>query len=482
MTFSQLGITVLPEYVQSEGVPGVVEILADRIGATSMTTSPYVAEPAKPGEGNREPPIDGGAGKGRLLDRPLWGQREVWMTAACSFKPHDALYEGLTYRPPAVNELTEQHGAVVASFLDATKARGLETWMQIQAAIPPCHRVQFGGPVAEDECLMPDGQPVSGRVDRNASLASDNLRRYMKAFLTDLCDAYPQVDGFKFDWPEYPVYQFESLLFDFNEAAARFAPPLGLDFENMRKGCLGFLAELSNGSVRRKRIALDDPDSFRESLMDTYPVLGELIAFRTAIVTDYARFLRETVDEITGAGRRIFLQCFPPPLNVATGFDFRSVSKHCDVIGTKLYTMHWPLIEANYVRWLSERIDVSPAMIASAVSKVLRLSPNTQRNVNEIRYPEPHEPHPCATEDLLAKLKAARREVPEDTSFVAIAHAYGPLQDFERRLEAAREGAEGAVHINRFCYMSDDKIEAISKLANRSGSPDSFQLHPEAVE
>ncbi len=88
MTFSQLGITVLPEYVQSEGVTDVVEILADRMGATSVTTSPYVAAQAAPGEGNREPPIDGGAGKGRLLDRPLWGQREVWMTAACSFNPN----------------------------------------------------------------------------------------------------------------------------------------------------------------------------------------------------------------------------------------------------------------------------------------------------------------------------------------------------------------------------------------------------------
>ena len=40
---------------------------------------------------------------------------------------------------------------------------------------------------------------------------------------------------------------------------------------------------------------------------------------------------------------------------------------------------------------------------------------------------------------------AARREVPSDTSFVAIAHAYGPLHDFIRRLAAAKDGADGAV-------------------------------------
>ena len=40
MNFSELGITVLPEYIQSEGVAGIIEILDDRLGATSVTTSP----------------------------------------------------------------------------------------------------------------------------------------------------------------------------------------------------------------------------------------------------------------------------------------------------------------------------------------------------------------------------------------------------------------------------------------------------------
>lgn len=470
MSFSRLGITVLPEYVQSEGVEQVSEILSDRLSATSVTTSPYVAAPANPGEGHREPPSDGGAGKGRLLDRPLWGKREVWMTAACSFKPDFSLYEGLRYSPPQTNELTQHHGAIVGSFLDAAKDRGMNTWMQIQAAIPPCHRVQFGGPVEEDECRMPDGRSVSGRVDRNASLASKNLRSYMRAFVRDLCRAYPQVDGFKFDWPEYPVYQFESLFFDFNNEAARFAPGLGLNFEQVRQGCTEVLNDLSNGVMRQKRLDFDDTESFLGSLFAAYPVLQELIALRTAIVTDYARFLRETLDEIDNGRRKIFLQCFPPPLNRATGFDLGTVSSHCDVIGAKLYTMHWPLIELNYIQWLSRRVDIAPVEIASAVSSVLQLSPRQPRDMDTIRYPEPHENHPCATQDLVDKLTVARGELSHDTPLVAISHAYGPLPDFLRRLEAARQGAQGNVHINRYCYMSDEKLDALSALAKRQGT------------
>lgn len=464
MTLRELGITVLPEYIQSEGVASVIETLVDRVGATSVTTSPYVAVPSAPGIGHREPPIDGGAGKARLLDRPLWDKREVWMTASSSFVPDPALYRGLAYAPPDTGPATDRDGAVVGIFLDAAKARGLQTWLQIQAAIPPCHRVQFGGPAEGDHCLMPDGSPVTSRVDKNASLASEDLRAYLRAFVTDLCRAYPQVDGFKFDWPEYPVYHFETLFFDFNPAAARFAAPLGLDFEQLRRGCQAFLAELCDGTIRRKRIALDDPIGFRESLVTAYPVLGDLIAFRSAIVADYARFLYDTLAEASSGRCQTFLQCFPPPLNSATGFDLRSVAAHCDLIGVKLYTMHWPLIEANYIKGLASRTDFDPIRIATALSSVLRLSARAPRLVQDIRYPEPNEAHPCTTQDLVEKLQSARHEIPPGTRMVGVAHGYGPTEDVLRRLNAAVEGADGAVHLNRYCYLSNDKINAIAGL------------------
>ncbi len=39
-----LGITVMPEYIQSEGVDGVLQRL-ERAGANAVCTSPYVMEP-----------------------------------------------------------------------------------------------------------------------------------------------------------------------------------------------------------------------------------------------------------------------------------------------------------------------------------------------------------------------------------------------------------------------------------------------------
>jgi hypothetical protein len=76
-------------------------------GASSVTTSPYVAARVAEGKGHREPPIDGGIGKKRLLDRPLLGARELWMTATPSFRPDVALYNGLVYLPPEPDSLTD---------------------------------------------------------------------------------------------------------------------------------------------------------------------------------------------------------------------------------------------------------------------------------------------------------------------------------------------------------------------------------------
>ncbi len=79
-----VGITVMPEYFQSESINGVLDNLESKAAATAVTTSPYVMQAADRQTGFREPPIDAGAGKVRLLDRTLWGERELWVRTAPS--------------------------------------------------------------------------------------------------------------------------------------------------------------------------------------------------------------------------------------------------------------------------------------------------------------------------------------------------------------------------------------------------------------
>ena len=112
-----VGITVMPEYFQSESVDGVLDRLQRLAGVTAVTTSPYVMAPADRQTGFREPPIDAGAGKVRLLDRTLWGKRELWARTAPSFRPNLDLYRGLRYQPPAADDLTREQGPLVGEFI-----------------------------------------------------------------------------------------------------------------------------------------------------------------------------------------------------------------------------------------------------------------------------------------------------------------------------------------------------------------------------
>ena len=166
-----LGITVLPEYIQSEGTDGVINNLV-RIGANAVASSPYLMQEADRQTGQREPPADAKAGSVRLLDRPLFGKREVWVTTVPSFEPDPVLYHGLRYQPMEPTELTRTDGHLLNDFIDAAHKKNIKTYFQVQAAIPPGYRVQFGGPVENDRARRPDGTIPEKRLARNGSLAS----------------------------------------------------------------------------------------------------------------------------------------------------------------------------------------------------------------------------------------------------------------------------------------------------------------------
>jgi hypothetical protein len=53
-----LGVTVMPEWFQCEGIESVLDKLQSA-GATALVTSPYLMRAVAPGEGAREPPPDG---------------------------------------------------------------------------------------------------------------------------------------------------------------------------------------------------------------------------------------------------------------------------------------------------------------------------------------------------------------------------------------------------------------------------------------
>ena len=467
-----IGVTLLPEYFQSESVNGVLDNLQSRAAATAVTTSPYVMQLADSQSGFREPPVDAGAGQVRLLDRPLWGKRELWVRTAPSFRPDLRLYHGLRYQPPPANGLTAGHGPVVEQFLQAARSRGLKVYLQVQAAIPPGYRVQFGEPELEDIPRLPDGSIPKRRLSANGSLASPHIREYAHALIRDLCRQYPDINGLRVDWPEYPPYLLDSIFLDFGEPARREAEAMGFDFDRMRHGAAELYSRLHGGLDDSDLSACAEagsPAEARRCLLPDSAGLAEWIRFKAKLVESLHAGFRKTLDE-TGAGHmELWSNAFPPPWNTFSGMDYRLVGRYSSAISVKLYTMHWPMMLRFYGDQLRQaNPGISGSLLARALVRLFDISdvPAPAR-LEDLYYPAPEEPHPAGAAAQHRKIVQAQLQA-GGTPVYALAHGYGPVGDFRNRLETAMAASRHGCWINRYGYLSDEKLDIIGRGAGRS--------------
>lgn len=462
-----LGVTVMPEYIQTEGIADVLKNL-QRAGVNAVTTSPYVMAAADERTGSREPPDDAGSGRVRLLDRPLWGRRELYVRTAPSYAPDLRLYQGLRYQPSAPSELTKREGRIVGEFIRAAKAAGLKVYLQIQAAIPPGYRVQFGGPQEDDRARLPDGRIPPRRLANNGSLASPHIRAYTAALLRDLCRAYPEIDGVRPDWPEYPPYFLDDLLLDFSPHAARAAQGLGFDFARMRTqaaACYRRLhGQLTDADLQRWL----DGDGARYHLLKyatEHPGLTDLLRFKALLVDELLAGFRQALTEAGGALKELLPNAFPPPFALPAGMDYARAARHSAGLGVKLYTMHWPMILRFYGDALMKaNPQLSEALLARTLTRLLDLADGDGLpKLADYRYPEPDEAHPVGAEAMARKIRQAQAESGHVPVY-PIAHGYGPPADFRRRLEAAWRAGQHGIWINRYAYLSDAKLEVVREV------------------
>ena len=179
MNRRMLGITVLGDYIVSEGPQIVLENLL-RIGATAVAINPTVTCQGDRSTGKFQPPSDAGHSP-RKFDRPLFGKHALWVRSAPSFHPRSELYPESPYRPRQTNELTDELGGLIGQFIDACLGEGIDVYLQVGAAEP-------SGLRDEDRPRLPDGSLPSGRIADVGSLASPAIRAYNRAYANDLAE------------------------------------------------------------------------------------------------------------------------------------------------------------------------------------------------------------------------------------------------------------------------------------------------------
>lgn len=463
-----LGITVLSDFILSEGAEPVLDRV-QQAGATAVACNPTVTAPGDETSGSWQPPEDAGASV-RQFDRPLWGRHALWVRSGPSFRPDPELYPGTPYVPRRANDLTESLGPEVGRFIRAAKGRGLRVYFQVGAVQPPGLR-------EEDTPRLPDGSLPQERMANTGSLASEAIRAYNRAYAQDLFRHYPELDGLRVDWPEYPCYKLDEAFQDFGKPVRAWAETRGFDFEAIREEVARLYERLHGGVTNRELEDLASPDRGKFGLLQFlthHPPVAAWLRLKAALSTDLLRDWREAVQAGGGPGKELSANAFMPPFSALTGLDFGAAARQADSISAKLYTMHWALM----VRFWGEALlarnpGLDEELLVRALVHLLDLTDDEPAGptLDAYAYPLPDEPHPIGEGPQRRKIAQARAAVDGQAPLYALVHGYGPEQDFRRRLRLALESPADGVWINRYGYLSDAKLQVIREEAAARREP-----------
>lgn len=448
------GITVLADFIVNEGVEPILDGLQRR-GVNAVALNPTVTAEAKEGEGSFQPPADAGSSS-RLFDRPLWGKRSLWVRTGPSYTPDVSLYSETTYQPKQPNDLTESHGHLVGDFIDAALGRGFEVYFQIPGATPSSLQ-------DKDRRRMPDGSIPDGMVDVG-TLASEDSRAYLRAFVRDLLQAYPDVTGFRPDWPEYPCYKLPETFVDFGEPVKIWAEAKGVAFEQIRREVGLFYNYLTNSLTNEDIAEFSEVERGRWAqlrLLRRYPAIGAWLRVKSALSLDLLRFWRDTITEAGGEEKVLSANAFMPPLTWFTGLDIEGTLEIAQAVSPKLYTMHWSAMVEFWGEALMAKNDLDEELVVKALVNLFDIDDEVRATkISHYGYPQPDEAHPIPDGPQIRRIRQVIVDARGKGRVTPLMHGYGPADDFIRRFRLVAESNVDGVWINRYGYLSDEKLDA----------------------
>lgn len=458
-----LGITTLSPFIQTEGVDEVVANLVDRAGANAVAVNTSVTEPAPDGQGSFQPPDDAGASV-RLFDRPIWGRQALWLRSAPGHFARAEFFANSPYRPRAGDDLTQRSGPILGQFIRAAKAAGMQVYIQTGATQPP-------GMHEEDTPRLPTGEIPQGRMAATGSLASPAIRAWNRAWTRDIFAQYPEIDGIRPDWPEYPCYKLDEAFQDFGPHVAEWANQHGFDFAQIRHDVRRFYTYL-HGSLSNRDLedfaGVDRGKFTTLRLFNQYPGVTEWLRLKSALSTDLLQDWHDAIQTYGGPDKLLGANAFMPPFSHITGLDFAAASHFCASVAPKLYTMHWSLMIKFWGDVLLERNPgLDESLVVRALVNLLDLADgdaDSGHTIADYGYPEPDEPHPIPTSVQVRKIQQVMAATGGRCPVYALVHGYGPLDDFRRRLQLVADSPVDGVWINRYGYLSDEKLDAIREI------------------
>ena len=464
----RLGVIVWSPHLIYEGVDNVLDNL-EQAGVTDIAAIAQVSEPAADAStGRREPPDDGSCGGGRMIDRTIWGKHEIFIHNEPSYQYDPRFYKGQRYTPNPGGRLTKEQGHIIGDFLSEAKKRGMGAYLQVQVChVPEVDPNSSSAPKVSDATpLLPDGSVSKNRIYNFASIASDEVREYACSTLQDLYAAYPMIDGFVLDRSEQSFYTLDDAFLDFGNAARKKAVEYGFPFEDMRRKAQDIYSGIAavDPAVLSAIKEPQDMSEFLGEQLRKNPLIAEILAFRAKLVETYLHELRQAADS-ANPGLKLISTVYPPPMSMLTGVDYSFMPRYVNGVHLKFFTMHWSMIVTC---WAEQLMRMNPGFKESDavrfVSLLFDFEDSTKETLRDYRYPEPDEAHIAGSGALVRKIREAEKEIRGSIPVYSFPHGYGPVDDVRRRFTVCWENSKDGMWVNRYGYLSDEKLRILSDL------------------
>jgi hypothetical protein len=191
--------------------------------------------------------------------------------------------------------------------------------------------------------------------------------------------------------------------------------------------------------------------------LNTRSGLVDLMRFKAALVDELLAGFHDACGD-----KELMPNAFPPPFSLVSGMDFARAAPHSAAISVKLYTMHWPMIVRFYGdTLLRANPGLSNRLLTKALVRMMDIADDGGRDrLEDYEYPDPETPHPVGLEAQARKIRQAQ-SVAGACPVIALAHGYGPPADFRNRLRTAYQAAGRRVWVNRYGYLTDEKIATV---------------------
>lgn len=361
-----------------EGIDQVMDTLAER-GFKEIVIGPWSAVKNPRGK-KKYGPFDSKAYRKSL--REGMGSKVIKTDWYHAFDPTPKYYQATNLKPRYSPKKSENLGRnYFKEIVKAANDHGLKIhYLWLLAST-------LDEPVPENSQETTD---VFGRKLGSTCFNDPGLPEYMKGYLKDILDNYPEIEGVILDsLVGFPAFEAHQLFTCFCGGCRAKAESYGYDFKDLKSAALKLYSWIRN-SKNIKYVSENGMDSIDcVAKMFSSEDLVNWWRFKFKSTNDIARQVHEIVQEVDPS-LTLAIITLNPSFAPISGVDTVSLRKYCDILTPKLYPTEdywcWRHRIDSYVKFIREGSGVDEYTAIKFLGKLFNLEWLPKyRSINELK-------------------------------------------------------------------------------------------------